>query len=62
MYKLDTDELKNIPSGLNSLNSKAEKLDVDKLETTPADLRKLSNVVKNDVVKKTEYDELVKKS
>ena len=62
MYKLNTDELKNIPSGLNSLKSKADKLDVDKLETTPVDLRKLSNVVKNDVVKKTEYDELVKKS
>ena len=30
------------------------------LETVPVDLNKLSNVVKNDVVKKNAYDELVK--
>ena len=29
-------------------------MDVDKLKTTPTDLAKLSNVVKNDVVKKTD--------
>ena len=29
---------------------------MDKLKTTPSDLAKLSNVVKNDVVKKTDYD------
>ena len=32
-----------------------------KLGTGPADLSKLSNVVKNDVVKKTTYDKLVAK-
>ena len=32
-----------------------------KLETTPVDLSKLSDVVKNEVVKKTEYNELIKK-
>ena len=32
-----------------------------KLGTGPVDLSKLSNVVKNDVVKKTEYDKLVAK-
>ena len=37
-----------------------DKIDIVKLETTPVDLSKLSNVVKNDVVKKTEYNELVK--
>ena len=42
------------------MKSKVDKLDVGKLETTPVDLNKLSNVVKNDVVKKTEYNELVK--
>ena len=31
------------------------------METTSVDLSKLSNVAKNDAVKKTEYDELVKK-
>ena len=43
------------------MKSKAGKLDIGKLETTPFDLSKLSNVVKNDIVKKTEYNELDKK-
>ena len=30
-------------------------VDTDKLKTTPDDLAKLSNVVKNDVVKRTDY-------
>ena len=38
-----------------------DKLDIDKLTPVPGDLAKLSNVVKNDVVKKTEYDKLVAK-
>ena len=59
---LDIDNLKNVPSGLNTLKSKVDKLDIGKLETTLVDLSKLSNVVKNDVVEKTEYDELAKKS
>ena len=42
------------------MQSKVDKLDIGKLETAPVDLSKLSNVVKN-FVKKTEYDELVKK-
>ena len=33
-----------------------EQIDTDKLKTIPADLAKLSNVVKNDVVKKTDYN------
>ena len=60
MDKLDIDESKIVPSGLNSLKSKVDKLDIEKLETAPVDLSKLSNVVQNDVVKKNEYDELVK--
>ena len=59
--KLDIDKLKNVPSGLSSLKSKVDKLDIGKLETTPVDLSKLSDAVKNEVVKKTEYNELVKK-
>ena len=43
------------------MKSKADKSDIGKLETALADLSKLSNVVKNDVVQKTEYNELVKK-
>ena len=42
-----------------SLKTEVDKLDIDKLTPVPNDLVKLSNVVKNDVVKKTEYDQLV---
>ena len=31
-------------------------MDADKLKTVPVDLAKLSNVVKNEVVKKTDYN------
>ena len=46
---------------ISNLKSKVDKLDVGKLETTPVGLSKLSNVVKHDVVKKTDYNELIKK-
>ena len=36
------------------------KLDVHKLAPVPIDLSKLSNVVKNDLVKKTEYNAEIK--
>ena len=39
-----------------ALKSEVDKIEVDKLKTTPADLAKLSNVVKNDVVKNTDYN------
>ena len=42
------------------MKSKAHKLDDDKLVPAPVDLSKLSDVVKNDVVKKTECNELLK--
>ena len=45
---------------LANLKFKTDKLNVVELETTPADLSKLSNVAKNKVVKKTEYDQLIK--
>ena len=41
---------------LGALKSEVDKIDVDKLKTIPVDLAKLSNVVKNDVVKKTDYN------
>ena len=40
---------------------KADNLDIDKLAPVPVDLNKLSDVVKNDIVKKTVYDKLVEK-
>ena len=36
-------------------------MDIDKLVPAPVDLSKLSDLVKNDVVKKTVYDKLVAK-
>ena len=50
-----------IKSDLANLKTKVDKLDIDKLTPVPDDLAKLSNVVKNDVVKKTAYDKLVAK-
>ena len=43
------------------MKRKVNKLYVDKLVPVPVDLNKLSDVIQNDVVKKTEYDDLVKK-
>ena len=43
-------------TNLAALKTEGDKIDVDKLKTTPTDLAKLSNVVKNDVVKKTDYN------
>ena len=50
-----------LKSNLASLKTEVDKIDADKLKTVPVDLAKLSNVVKNDVVKKTEYNKLVTK-
>ena len=65
------DDIKNIAhvdtstfalkTNLANLKSEVDQLDVDKLMPVPTDLRKLSNVVKNDVVKKTDYNKLVTK-
>ena len=43
-------------TNLAALKTEVDKIDVDKLKTTPTDMVKLSNVVKNDVVKKTDYN------
>ena len=43
-------------TNLAALKTEVDKIDADKLKTVPADLAKLSNVVKNDVVKKTDYN------
>ena len=42
------------------MKSKVDKLDVDKLVPVPVDLSEKSYVVKKDLVKKTEYNKLVK--
>ena len=50
-----------LKTNLANLKTEVDKLDIDKLVPVPTDLIKLSNVVKNDVVKKTVYDKLVAK-
>ena len=52
--KLDINKFKSI------LKTKVDKLDIDKLAPVAAVLSKLSNVVNNEVVKKTEYDAKIK--
>ena len=43
-------------TNLAALKTEVDKIDVDKLKTVPVDLAKLSNVVNNDIVKKTDYN------
>ena len=42
-----------LKTNLANLKAEVDKLDIDKLAPVPVDLSKLSDVVKNDVVKKT---------
>ena len=63
------DDIKNIThiesssfalkTNLGNLKSEVDKLDIDKLKPVSTDLSKLSDVVKNDAVKKTDYNKLV---
>ena len=46
-------------SDVASLKDEVDKIDIEKLKTVPVDLIKLSNVVNNEVAKKTVYDKLV---
>ena len=48
-----------LKSNLASLKTEVDKLDIYKLVPLPVDLSKLSDIVKNDVVKKTVWDKLV---
>ena len=50
-----------LKTNLANLKTEVDKLDIDKLVPVPVDLSKLSDVVKNDVVKKTVYDKLAAK-
>ena len=50
-----------LKTNLTSLKTEADELDINKLVRVPVDLSKLSDVVKNDVVKKDLYDQLVAK-
>ena len=50
-----------LKTNLSSLKTEVDKLDIDKLVPIPNDLSKLSNVVKNDIIRKTAYNKLVAK-
>ena len=50
-----------LKTNLACLKTEVDKLNTDKLTPVPVDLSKLSDVLKNDAVKKTEYDKLVPK-
>ena len=51
----------SLKTNLANLKTEVGKLDIDKLKPVPIGLSKLSNVVKNDVVKKNDYNKLVTK-
>ena len=50
-----------LKTNLDNLKTEVDKLEIDKLVPVPTDLSNLSNVVRNDVAKKTVYDKLVAK-
>ena len=50
-----------LKTNLGSFKIEVDKLDIEKLVPVSVDLSKLSDVVKNDVFKKTVYDKLVAK-
>ena len=45
-----------LKTNLANLKTEVDKLDIDNLVPVPVDLSKLSDVVKNDVIKKTDYN------
>ena len=51
-------------TNLAALKTEVDKIDTDKLKIVPDDLAKLTNVVKNEVAKKTDFsaDDYVKKN
>ena len=53
-----------LKTNLAALKTEIDKIDTDKLKTVPIDLAKFTNVVKNEVVKKTDFntDDYVKKT
>ena len=50
-----------LKTNLASLKTEVDKLDIGKLAPVPVDFSKVSDVVKNNVVKKTVYNKLVTK-
>ena len=61
LLNLDINKLVNISTSFNNLKTKVDGLDFGKLKTVPVDLKKLSDVVDNEVAKKTKFNTLKKK-
>ena len=59
--KRDINKSVNVPTRLNNLKPKVDDLDVGELKTIPIDLKTLSDVVKNEVAKKTKFNTLYAK-
>ena len=59
--KRDINKLVNVPTSLNNLKPKVDDLNVGKLKTVPMDLKTLSDVVKNEVAKKSKFNTLYAK-
>ena len=57
---MDIDKLKSLPNNLSQLKTEVDKLDIVELVPVTIDLSKLSTVIKNEVVKETEYDAKIK--
>ena len=59
--KTDLKDVTGIDTSNFALKSNLDKLDIEKLVPVPIELNRLSDLVKNDVAKKTVYDKLVTK-
>ena len=46
---------RNVPTGLNNVKTKLDNLDVVELKSLPVDLKKLSDLVKNEVIKSSNW-------
>ena len=46
---------RNVPTGLNNVKTKLDNLDVVELKSLPVDLKKLSDLVKNEVIKSSDW-------
>ena len=46
---------RNVPTGLNNVKTKLDNLDVAELKSLPVDLKKLSDLVKNEVIKSSDW-------
>ena len=58
----DIKNISNVDTSSFALTSNLANLDIDKSVPVPIDLSKLSNVLKNEVVKKTEYIAKIKET